>query len=211
MADIEKPYTFTDGEDSSAVEVNADFDTLYTWVNEAAVHADGTAPFTALPSAPSGTVPTADGHLMTLGQLNARIGQFAIMGTIASIPSDADALNTGQVQITNWSTLGTPRGFSLVAGVPTFSRGGVWVITASAGFASATAGQRRFEVLIGGGLVVGKSFTPTSNSAGLGNTDSVSKPFDFGATTNKTFQGYLNQNSGAALSGELFVSGYQLL
>lgn len=59
MPSITKPHTFTDGTDAVAAEVNADFDTLYSWVNTDAIHKDGFQAFTAVPSGPAQN-PTSD-------------------------------------------------------------------------------------------------------------------------------------------------------
>lgn len=59
MASITKPYTFTDGTDAVAAQVNADLDEVYNWVNGEAIHKDASTAFTAIPSGPA-TDPTTD-------------------------------------------------------------------------------------------------------------------------------------------------------
>lgn len=58
MGSLTKPYTFTSNTFAVASQVDADFDTLYSWVNGSAIWADGSVAFTGVPSGPA-TDPTS--------------------------------------------------------------------------------------------------------------------------------------------------------
>lgn len=62
MASLTKPYNFSAGGYAVAAQVNADFDTLYSWVNQNAIWSDASVAFTGLPTGPD-TDPTAPNHL----------------------------------------------------------------------------------------------------------------------------------------------------
>lgn len=63
MGTLTKPYTFTAQSYAVAAQVNANFDTLFGWINGGSgIWADGSVPFTTVPSGPS-VDPTAPNHL----------------------------------------------------------------------------------------------------------------------------------------------------
>lgn len=64
MADPTRPNSFADGQVIDALRMNQDFDAIYDWAKNQAMHKDGTKPFTALPSGPGGgAVPVSDAQL----------------------------------------------------------------------------------------------------------------------------------------------------
>lgn len=59
MADLVKPYTFSDATDAEAGEVNANFDALYDWVNGQSIDVTAARAFENIPTGPA-TDPTSD-------------------------------------------------------------------------------------------------------------------------------------------------------
>jgi hypothetical protein len=62
MATLTKQHTFTMATDSSADEVNQNFDDLVDFVNGSVIHKDGSVAFTSVPSGPA-TDPTTTNQL----------------------------------------------------------------------------------------------------------------------------------------------------
>lgn len=64
MANPTSMNSFTNGTTAEASSVNANFDALYNWAVNQAIHKDGSKTFTALPNGPAGgAVPTTDVQL----------------------------------------------------------------------------------------------------------------------------------------------------
>jgi hypothetical protein len=62
MANPVKPYTFVEDTDIIDDEVNANFDALFDWIRDQAIHADASKAFSAIPSGPSQN-PTTNNQL----------------------------------------------------------------------------------------------------------------------------------------------------
>jgi len=73
MASISKPYTFEDETTAEAYEVNANFDTLYQWVNTQGIHKDASVAFEQIPSGPNAD-PTAANQFTRKAYVDGLVG-----------------------------------------------------------------------------------------------------------------------------------------
>lgn len=71
MAPLNKQYTFTDGTDIVANQVNVNFDDIVGFINNQLLHRDGTKDFTAVPTGPA-VDPTGPNHLSRKAYVDAR-------------------------------------------------------------------------------------------------------------------------------------------
>lgn len=53
MSTPTRPNSYANGQTIEAAQVNADLDTLYTWIRDQGIHRDGTNAFTSLPEGPA--------------------------------------------------------------------------------------------------------------------------------------------------------------
>ena len=72
MSTLSKPYTFTAGTYAVASQVNANLDTIYSWINSNAIWADASIAFTGVPVGPN-TDPTTGNQLTRKSYVDAQV------------------------------------------------------------------------------------------------------------------------------------------
>lgn len=85
MSTLSKPYTFTAGTYAVASQVNANLDTIYSWINSNAIWADASIAFTAVPVGPNSD-PVAPNHLTRKAYVDAqfphgKVGYYSVVDT----------------------------------------------------------------------------------------------------------------------------------
>lgn len=105
---VVKPYTFVPGTDIIADEVNANFDGLVGALNNDYLPADGSVPFTNVPSGPA-TDPTSANHLVRKQYVDQRIS-----GGAATFTTEPGGLQAGYATVNH--NLGTTPTWVVVTG-----------------------------------------------------------------------------------------------
>ena len=80
MSTLSKPYTFTAGTYAVASQVNANLDTIFSWINSNAIWADASIAFTGVPVGPN-TDPSTGNQLTRKSYVDAQVATSTPKGT----------------------------------------------------------------------------------------------------------------------------------
>lgn len=95
MSTLTKPYVFTAGDYAVAAQVNANFDSVFNWINGGgAMWSDGTVSFSQVPSGPN-TDPSAPNHLARKSYVD-----NLALNAVNSIPSGGLKFQAGSTVLT---------------------------------------------------------------------------------------------------------------
>lgn len=197
MADAIKPHDFADGETIDALRQNENFDALFDWISNEAMHRDASTAFDAFPTAPgAGAVPSDDAELANKLYVDSMSN-----AVYAKAPEQSDASGSFDTlhQITGFSQQGEARGATVSSGGITLTSEGLWICGGTANWGSNGNGKRRLRFYKNGSSTEFGKIESAEDYSTVGEGFRITLVAPFIVSSNTVISLWAAQNSGSTL------------